>query len=327
MAVLVTGGAGYIGSIAVEKLLAAGEEVVVCDNLSTGHRAALSPQAMVYEGNILDLDLLRDVFFRHPIDTVMHFAAFIVVSESCEDPAKYFENNVAGALNVLRAMREYGVNRFIFSSTAAVYGHPEHVPIPETAPIRPLNPYGISKRMVEQVLEWYDRAYGMRYAILRYFNAAGASATFGEDHYPETHLIPNVLRTAEGLQDVVTVYGRDYKTPDGTCLRDYIHVEDLIDAHIRAMNRLRHGKGSDVFNLGNSIGISVLDVIHAVERVTGYEVAIDIAPRRAGDADRLIASSEKARDVLGWKPVKSDIDTIVEDAWNWMQAHPDGYPN
>lgn len=325
MSVLVTGGAGYIGSATAERLLAAGEQVVVLDDFSTGYRNAVSPGATLVEGSILDKALLRHVFESHAIDTVMHFAAFIVVSESCSDPAKYFLNNVTGALTLLDAMTAAGVRRFILSSTAAVYGDPDRVPITEDMPNRPKNPYGLTKLMIEQALDWYDHAYSLRSVRLRYFNACGATGTYGEAHVPETHLIPNILMAATGERPAVTVFGRDYDTPDGTCVRDYIHILDLADAHLQAMRYLRADGASDVFNLGNSAGHSVLEVVDAVRRVTGRDVPVTFSERRPGDADRLVASSDKARAVLGWTPARGDIDTIVRDAWTWRQAHPKGY--
>lgn len=324
MNVLVTGGAGYIGSVAVERLLAEGEKVVVLDSFVTGYRGAVSAGADLVEGDILDADLVRRTMIEREIDTVMHFAAFIAVGESCENPQKYFRNNTMGAMTVLDAMLAAGVSRFILSSTAAVYGNPDRVPITEDMPARPINPYGLSKRMIEQVLEWYDKSHGLRSVILRYFNACGASSEHGEAHAPETHLIPNVLLAAEGKKEIV-VYGKDYDTPDGTCIRDYIHIVDLADAHLLAMRHLRNGGGSQICNLGNGEGHSVLDVVEAVKRVTGRDVPLVFGERRAGDADRLIASSEKARAVLGWQPQRGEIDTIVGDAWRWRQAHPNGY--
>ena len=325
MSVLVTGGAGYIGSVAVERLVEAGEDVVVLDNLKTGYRGALAAQAAFVEGDILDRAALGRLFDQFDIDTVMHFAAFIVVSESCADPGKYFHNNVAGALAVLDAMAAGGVGRFILSSTAAVYGDPEAVPITEDMPTRPKNPYGLSKHMIEQALDWYERAHGLRSVRLRYFNAAGATAIHGEAHVPETHLIPNVLMAADGEREHVTVYGNDYDTPDGTCIRDYVHVVDLADAHLLAMGYLREGGASETVNLGNSVGHSVLEVIQAVERVAGCAVPVVHGQRRAGDAARLVAASGKARRVLGWRPKRDAIDMIVRDAWSWRKAHPHGY--
>lgn len=325
MGVLVTGGAGYIGSVATEQLLAAGEHVVVVDNFSTGYRDAVAPGAVLAEGAIHDSGHLRKVLREHDIDTVMHFAAFIVVSESCGDPAKYFQNNFSGALSVLDAMVECGVSRFILSSTAAVYGDPDRVPITEDMVTRPKNPYGLTKLMVEQALDWYGNAYGLRSVRLRYFNACGASGTYGEAHVPETHLIPNVLKAAAGEIPAVTIFGKDYDTPDGTCIRDYVHILDLADAHLAARRYLRGDGQSDVFNLGNSVGNSVLEVVESVRRVTGRDVPVEFAPRRPGDADRLVASSEKARRILKWNPSRASIDTIIRDAWDWRCKHPSGY--
>ena len=322
MAVLVTGGAGYIGSVATEGLLAAGEEVLVLDSLVTGHRAAVAPGARLVEGDIRDEALLARLFSEHPIDTVMHFAAFSLVGESVREPALYFENNVEGAHTVLKAMHAARVPRFILSSTAAVYGDPERVPITEDMPTRPLNPYGLSKRIIEEMLAWYDRAYGLKHVCLRYFNACGASARHGEDHEPETHLIPNILAAADGNREGLKVFGNDYETPDGTCVRDYIHVEDLADAHIRAMQYLRADGPSDIMNLGNSIGNSVMEAIASARRVTGKSVPFEVVPRRPGDADRLVACSDKAQAKLDWQPRK---DVIVRDAWAWRQANPRGY--
>jgi len=321
----VTGGAGYIGSVAVERLIEAGEDVVVLDNLETGYRGAVAPEAVFVEGDILDRAQLDRLFGQFDIDTVMHFAAFIVVSESCADPGKYFRNNVGGALSVLDAMVAGGVGRFILSSTAAVYGEPEAVPITEDMRTRPKNPYGLSKHMIEQALGWYERAHGLRSVSLRYFNAAGATERHGEAHVPETHLIPNVLMAADRERERVTVYGNDYDTPDGTCIRDYVHVVDLADAHLLAMRYLRGSGASETVNLGNSVGNSVIEVIRAVERVAGCAVPVVYGQRRAGDAARLVAASDKARRLLGWRPERDDIDTIVRDAWNWRKAHARAY--
>ena len=325
MSVLVTGGAGYIGSVAVEQLMAAGEHVVVLDNLATGHRDAVASEAVFVEGDILDGALVQRLLTEHGVDTVMHFAAFSVVGESCKNPRKYFENNVTGALSVLGAMVKTGAKYFILSSTAAVYGDPEAVPITEDMPTRPLNPYGLSKRMIEQALAWYDEAYGLRSVSLRYFNAAGATEAHGEDHDPETHLIPNVLMAADGTRENIAVFGKDYPTPDGTCIRDYIHIADLAEAHHLAMRHLRADGATEIINLGNSTGHSVLEVIEAVKRITGRDVPAVCGDRRLGDAERLIAASDKARRVLSWAPTRGDIDLIVRDAWNWRQAHPCGY--
>jgi len=325
MAVLVTGGAGYIGSVATEMLLEAGEHVIVLDNLSRGHRAAVEPAAEFIKGDTRDRALLEGLFTRHDIDTIMHFAAFALVSESVQHPAIYFDNNVSGSHTLLDAALGGGVKHFIFSSTCATYGFPERVPITEDLPANPINPYGLSKRMVEQILEWYAKTYDFRYVALRYFNACGATERHGEDHDPETHLIPNVFHAITGDGEPLKVFGDDYDTADGTCIRDYVHVVDLIDAHIKAANYLRNGGSSDYFNLGTETGNSVLEVIRAVEAVTNRRVPYEIAGRRPGDADKLVASSAKARDRLGWRPAKRDIRVVVEDAWRWHQAHPNGY--
>jgi UDP-glucose 4-epimerase len=325
MAVLVAGGAGYIGSVTVERLVASGEEVVVLDDLATGYRAAVDEGTRFVEGRTHDTERLAGIFADHKIDTVIHFAAYSLVGESCTDPRKYFVNNVAGSQTLLHAMLDAGIGRFVFSSTAAVYGNPDSVPITEDMALRPLNPYGASKRMVEITLDAYAEAYGLQHATLRYFNAAGASERFGEAHDPETHLIPNVLRAATGEQDGLDIFGDDYDTRDGTCVRDYIHVEDLADAHLLAMNHLREGGASDVFNLGTSKGTTVREVVETAERVTGRTVPVRVAPRRAGDAEQLVASSDRARERLGWQPRKDDVETIIADAWRWMEAHPGGY--
>jgi UDP-glucose 4-epimerase len=325
MGVLVTGGAGYIGSVVTESLLKSNEKVVSLDDLSTGHRAAVPDGAEFIEGRVGDAGLIESILARHEIDTVMHFAASCLVTESCKNPMKYFRNNVTSSQILLETLMNAGVRQFVLSSTCSIYGNPDTLPITEDMPARPLNPYGLSKRMTEQMLEWCDAAYDLRYVSLRYFNACGASPTRGEDHDPETHLIPSVLLAAAGRRKNVQVFGDDYPTPDGTCVRDYIHVEDLADAHLKAMGYLRDGHASEIINLGNSVGISVLDVIAAVERVTGRKVRTVQSRRRPGDAAILVASFEKARTLLGWVPRKSDIDTIVTDAWSWMKTHPQGY--
>ncbi|MCP4644671.1 MAG: UDP-glucose 4-epimerase GalE, partial [bacterium] len=319
------GGAGYIGSVVVEQLLAANEEVVVYDNLYAGHRAAVDPRATFIEGDLLDGPLLLQVLKEQNIETVMHFAAHALVGESVTNPQKYFENNVEGSHSLMKRMVEAGVPRLVFSSTCATYGYPESVPMTEALPTNPINPYGLSKLMIEQMLQWYTRAYDFRYVALRYFNACGATKLHGEAHDPETHLIPNVFLAAEGLRDHLTIFGNDYDTPDGTCVRDYIHVEDLSDAHLRAKDYLRDGGASDFINLGTETGNSVLEVMQSVERVTGKEVPHVLSDRRPGDPDRLVASADKARTVLGWEAKKCDIDLIVRDAWDWRQAHPNGY--
>lgn len=325
VSVLVTGGAGYVGSVAVELLVAANERVVVLDSLCRGYRAAVAPEAVFVAGDIRDVGLVRDLLAAHHVDTVMHFAAFIEVGESCAAPAAYFENNLEGAHSVLKAMIASPSRRFILSSTAAVYGNPESVPIKEEAPTRPVNPYGLSKLMSEQVLDWYGKAYGLQFISLRYFNACGATPLHGEDHRPETHLIPNAVLAALGTQNAVTVFGTDYPTHDGTCERDYIHVADLAEAHLKAMTYLRDGGASAVLNLGNSQAWSVLQVIEAVKRLSGKDFPVVYSDRRPGDAVSLVASSEKARRILDWRPQRSDLDTMVRDAWEWRRAHPMGY--
>ncbi|HEY0060506.1 MAG TPA: UDP-glucose 4-epimerase GalE [Telluria sp.] len=318
MRVLVVGGAGYIGSHMVKMLRAHDHQVVVFDNLSGGYLDALLGAELV-EADLADRAALDAVFTSRPFDAVMHFASFIQVGESVALPDKYYRNNVANTLNLLDAMVAHGVKRFIFSSTAAIFGEPEQVPIDEKQPSRPLNPYGRSKAMVEQILEDYERAFGLRYACLRYFNAAGADldGQLGERHEPETHLIPLILQVASGYRDHIAVYGRDYPTPDGTCIRDYIHVVDLCSAHLLALQRLQHGGDSDCFNLGNGAGFSVQEVIDSARRISGQRIDVRDAPRRAGDPARLVADPSKARAVLDWNPRHAQLDTIIETAWRW----------
>jgi len=323
MKVLVTGGAGYIGSVTVELLLQNRLEVVVYDNLSTGHPQAVAREAVLIEGDLADKNLLSQIFDRYGFDAVMHFAGSIRVGESMVDPAKYFANNVASVITLLNVMLEHNVKRMIFSSSAAVYGDPETTPISESAPLQPNNPYGESKLMVERILGWYDSLLGLRYASLRYFNAAGASQAFGEDHHPETHLIPIVLQAALGQRDQVVINGVDYPTPDGTCIRDYIHVVDLAQAHILALHNL--DKGSQIYNLGNGAGYSVREVIEVVRRVTGRTIKVVEGPRRPGDMAVLVASSRRAVSELGWRPKYPDLKDIVQSAWEWHKEHPQGY--
>jgi len=326
MAVLVTGGAGYVGSAIMERLVAEGESVVCLDNFSTGHRDAVCAGVDVVEGSILDEALVSETLSRFDVDSVVHCAALSIVPESNREPLAYFENNVVGTERVCSAMRARGVGRFVLSSTAAVYGNPATLPIPETHAIAPVNAYGLFKRTAEELLEWCARAYvGFSFVSLRYFNAAGATATHGEDHRPETHLIPIVLEAAAGRRGEVEVFGSDYSTADGTCVRDYIHVEDLADAHVRAIRYLRDGGASDVFNLGAESGHSVLEVIRAAEGVTEKRVPRTMRGRRAGDVHSLVASREKAGRVLGWAPEKSALEQLLEDAWRWRQGHPEGY--
>ncbi len=320
MKVLVTGGAGYIGAHAVRELKKAGDEVVIFDNLIYGHRELAQGERLIV-GELENASLLRDVFTEHKFDAVMHFAAFAYVGESVENPAKYYRNNVAATLNLLDAMREAKVNRFIFSSTCATYGEPKEIPIPETHPQNPINPYGASKVMVERILQDYAVAYGLKFVALRYFNAAGAdeSGEIGEDHNPETHLIPLVLDAALGRRKHIIIYGTDYDTPDGTCIRDYIHVTDLANAHVLGLKYLEEGGASDVFNLGNGNGFSVREVIDTARKVTHREIPVVEGARRAGDPAKLIGSAEKAKRVLGWKPKFNHLETIISTAWKWHQ--------
>lgn len=325
MKLFVTGGAGYIGSICVEELLHAGYDVTVFDNFSEGHRQALDPRAKLIEGDLADRVLISKALRETQPAAVLHFAAHLLVGESMTNPSKYFRNNVCSGLNLLDAMVAAGVKRFIFSSTAATYGAPEAVPMTEEMPQKPTNPYGESKLMFERILGWYDQIHGLKHVNLRYFNAAGASARFGEHHHIETHLIPNVLAVAMGRKPNVEIYGTDYPTPDGTCVRDYIHIVDLAQAHILAFKKLCEGGESDAFNLGNGDGYSVRQVIEVARRITGHEIPTVEKPRRAGDPPRLVASAQKAVRVLGWKPKFPKLDQIIESAWEWHKAHPKGY--
>lgn len=326
MAVLVTGGAGYIGSHAVAELLDAGEEVVVVDYLQQGHEQAVLG-GKLYVGDIRDAAFMDSVFEQNKIDSVIHFAAFSLVGESMSNPGKYYDNNVYGTQCLLDAMNRHGVSIIVFSSTAAVYGEPERVPIEETDLTQPTNTYGETKLTMEKMMKWYDQAHSIRYVSLRYFNAAGAHASgrIGEDHSPETHLIPLILEVPLGQREHVSIYGNDYPTEDGTCIRDYLHVSDLADAHLLALYRLREGKESAIYNLGSGKGFSVKEMIDVARRVTGHPIpALDV-PRRAGDPAVLIASSDKAKKELGWKPKREKLEEIIESAWKWHQAHPQGY--
>ncbi|UWF33403.1 UDP-glucose 4-epimerase GalE [Pediococcus acidilactici] len=327
MSILVVGGAGYIGSHMVKRLIEKGQEVVVVDNLSTGHRKAVDEKARFYEGDIRNHVFLKGVFDRENIDTVVHFAAFSIVPESMEKPLKYFDNNTAGMVALLEEMRDHDVKRIIFSSTAATYGVPEKSPIEEDDRQAPINPYGESKLMMEKIIRWADQAYGIKFVALRYFNVAGAypDGSIGEDHGPETHLTPIVLQVAAGQRDQLKIFGDDYNTPDGTNVRDYVHVLDLVDAHILAIDYLKDGNDSDVFNLGSSTGFSVKQMVEAAREVTGEPIPAEIAQRRPGDPDSLIAASQKARDVLKWQPQYDDVKEIIQTAWNWKQSHPHGY--
>ena len=327
MAVLVCGGAGYIGSHAVHVLIEKGEEVIIVDNLQTGHRAALHPKAKFYEGDIRDAAVLDKIFTENDIEAVIHFAANSLVGESMEKPLLYFNNNVYGMQVLLEAMVKHGVDKIVFSSTAATYGEPKRVPIHEDDETNPTNTYGETKLTMEKMMKWVSRANGVRYVSLRYFNAAGAlpDGSIGEDHKTETHLIPLILQVPTGRRDHITVFGDDYPTPDGTCLRDYIHVVDLADAHVLALEYLRKGGASDIFNLGNGQGFSVKEMIAAAEKATGRSIKVEIGARRAGDPAQLIASSEKARTVLGWKPQFTDVEQVIGTAWKWHESHPHGY--
>jgi len=321
MKVLVTGGAGYIGSVTTERLLEAGHRVTVFDNLSRGHRAAIDPRARFVHGDLRHAGDIRDAVREARPDAVLHFAAYALVGESMERPELYFENNVRGGLHLAEALREAGVPRIVFSSTCATYGVPERVPMTEDLPQRPSNPYGESKLLFEKMLRWYEEIHGLRAVFLRYFNACGATERYGEDHEPETHLIPNILKVALGQRPRVGLFGDDYETPDGTCIRDYIHIVDLAEAHILAIERDVSGP----FNLGNGSGSSVKEVLDVCRAVTGHAIPAEVKPRRPGDPPRLVAAADKARTILGWTPRHADLRTIVEHAWRWHRAHPHGY--
>lgn len=325
MKVLVTGGAGYIGSITVEKLLDRGDEVTVIDNLTTGHSGALFTEAEFHNIDLKDTEDLIKIFKEKSYDAVVHFAASSLVGESVSDPEIYMKNNVGGTLSLLSALKASGINKIVFSSTAATYGEPKSVPITENSDTIPTNPYGLTKLFMEQAMRTYDTAYGLKSVCLRYFNAAGATLLRGEHHKCETHLIPLVLQVAQGKRPHISVFGEDYGTPDGTCIRDYIHVEDLAAAHLAALDYLYKGGESTVCNLGNGEGYSVNEVIETCRKVTGQTITAVQAERRAGDPARLIASSEKAREILGWIPKKPKLETIVQDAWNWHSKNPNGY--
>lgn len=326
MSILVTGGAGYIGSHCVAALLERGEDVVVADNLITGHRAALKG-GRFYQGDVADRAFLDRLFTQEDIEAVIHFAAFSLVGESVQKPEKYFRNNVTAGLSLIEAMVDHHIPYLVFSSTAATYGEPDYTPIDEDHPQKPTNPYGESKRIVESMLRWSDNAHGLKFVPLRYFNVAGAwhDGSIGEDHRPETHLIPMVLKAAQGKVDSLKLFGTDYPTPDGTCVRDYIHVEDLIAAHFLALDYLRAGNPSTPFNLGNGQGFSNRQIIEAARRVTGAPIPVVEAERRAGDPAVLVASSKKAMEVLGWKPKYTNVEDIIASAWRWHTGHPDGY--
>lgn len=329
MSVLVLGGAGYIGSHAVDTLVNEGYSVVVVDNLATGHRDAVNNQAKFYQGDILDSDFLNKVFQNEDIETVMHFAAFSIVPESMKKPLKYFKNNTSGMINLLEVMKNHHVDKIVFSSSAATYGVPKTLPITEDSPTNPINPYGESKLQMEKIMHWADEADGIKFVALRYFNVAGAKmdGSIGEDHHPETHLIPVILETALGNHDKLQIFGDDYQTKDGTNVRDYVHVLDLIDAHVLAMKYLQEKNESNIFNLGTSNGYSNLEILNSAKKVTGIDIPFEIGPRRIGDPDSLVAKSDKARKILNWQPKHESIDEIIESAWTWHQKHPNGYEN
>src|SRR3954454_12702444 len=323
MKVFIVGGAGYIGSICAEVLLNEGHEVGIFDNLVEGHRSAIDPRATSFGGDLSAPKVISSALSSYRPDAVMHFAASALVGESMQNPSKYFRNNVGNGLNLLDAMIGSGIKNLIFSSTCAIFGPPERVPIDETLPMRPINPYGESKLMFENVLRWYNTIHGLKFVALRYFNAAGASARFGEHHRLETHLIPNVLKVALGEKSHVEIYGTDYETPDGTCIRDYIHILDLARAHILALD----SKKSEFYNLGTGGGSSVREVIEAGRKITGHEIPVVEKPRRPGDPPRLIAASQKIKKELGWNPQFQSLDAIIESAWKWHQKFPNGYPD
>ena len=326
MAILVTGGAGYIGSHTVVELINQGEEVIVVDNLQTGHKPALTGGTF-YQGDLRDRTFLDHVFTSHEIEAVIHFAASSLVGESVQKPLAYYENNLIASHTLVTAMIDHGVKKIVFSSTAATYGEPKQIPIQEQDSTTPTNPYGETKLAMEKMFRWSDGPYGLKSISLRYFNAAGAhpDGMIGEDHDPESHLIPIILKVALGQREAIGIFGDDYPTEDGTCIRDYIHVMDLANAHWLALEHLRKNENSDVFNLGNGTGFSVKQVIETARKVTGHRIPELVSPRRAGDPAVLIATSEKAQTVLGWKPKYNDLETIIRTAWNWHQSHPTGY--
>lgn len=327
MKLLVLGGAGYIGSHTALELLENGHEVVIADSLVTGYMGAVPEKAVFYEGDIRDDAFLDSVFQKEKIDAVIHFAAFSLVGESVTNPLKYYDNNLYGTKVLVEAMIRNGVDKIVFSSTAATYGEPENIPILESDRTCPTNPYGETKLAMEKLFYWAAKAHGLHYVSLRYFNACGAhkSGTIGEAHNPESHLIPLVLQVPNGKRDYVSIFGTDYDTPDGTCIRDYIHVTDLAKAHIKAVEYLMHGGESDIFNLGNGVGYSVREVIETARAVTGHPIPAKEEPRRAGDPARLVASGEKAKKILGWEPEMKDLAEIIGSAWKWHSAHPSGY--
>ena len=329
MRLLVLGGAGYIGSHTALELIKKGHEVIVVDNLVTGYEKAIPDKAVFYQGDIRNFDFLDNLFKKERIDAVIHFAAYSLVGESVTNPLKYYDNNLYGTKVLLEAMIKNNVNKIVFSSTAATYGEPENIPILESDRTCPTNPYGETKLAMEKMFHWASKAHGLSYVSLRYFNACGADATgqIGEAHNPESHLIPLALQVPNGKRESVSIYGTDYDTPDGTCIRDYIHVTDLAQAHILAVEYLANGGESDIFNLGNGVGYSVREVIETARSVTGHPIPATEVPRRAGDPARLVASGEKAKKILGWEPKIKKLDEIIASAWKWHKAHPEGYTN
>lgn len=327
MTVLVLGGAGYIGSHTVYELIDNGTDVVIIDNFVTGHIQAVHPKARLYKGDIRDRAFLDSVFEKEKIDAVIHFAAFSLVGESMVNPLKYYDNNLCGTKVLLEAMIAHDIKKIVFSSTAATYGEPEQIPILETDRTEPTNTYGETKLSMEKMFKWVGQAHGLKFVSLRYFNACGThvSGCIGEDHNPETHLIPLILQVPNGKREFISIFGEDYPTKDGTCVRDYIHVTDLANAHILAVKYLMEGNESNIFNLGNGVGFTVKEVIETARKVTGHPIPAKIAERRAGDPAQLIASSEKAKKVLGWKPCHNDLEEIIATAWNWHKNHPDGF--
>lgn len=327
MTILVLGGAGYIGSHTVYELIDNGEDVAVIDNLLTGHEEAVHPKARFYKGDIRDREFLDEVLKKEKPDAVIHFAACSLVGESMEKPLKYYDNNLCGTKILLDSMVANGIDKIVFSSTAATYGEPERIPILETDKTEPTNTYGETKLSMEKMFKWVGKAHGLRYVSLRYFNACGAhnSGIIGEDHNPESHLIPLILQVPNGKREFISIYGGDYDTKDGTCVRDYIHVRDLAQAHILAVKYLQNGNKSEIFNLGNGIGFTVKEVIDTARKVTSHPIPAKITPRRAGDPAQLIASSEKAKEILGWKPEHNSLEEIISTAWNWHKNHPNGF--
>lgn len=326
MKVLVTGGTGYVGSAAVHELVRKGDEVIAFDNLVYGHAAAIPKDVHLIEGELTDRKLVSEVFERFDIDAVMHFASYTLVEESVANPRKYFRNNIVGGMNLLEEMVEWDVKKIIFSSSAAVYGESKKIPITEGEPLMPTNPYGETKMILEKIMKWFDKVYGLKYVSLRYFNASGADleADIGEDHDPETHLVPLVLKTALGQRKYIEVYGTDYPTPDGTCIRDYVHIRDIVHAHILALQKLDKGGKSAIYNLGTGKGSSVKEVINMAREVTAINIKAKEGKRRPGDPAKLVASFEKAKKELGWQP-RSTLKEIIIDAWEWTKKHPEGY--